>query len=285
MFTIENDFIVVCIHPVGAELQHLYNKQTNSDILWSGDATYWGKYSPVLFPIVGSLKDNTYYYKNKSYQLPRHGFAREKIFTVKNKTETSITLSLTYDETTLKVYPFYFELEINYSLNDQELNCIYNVKNIGKEEMYFSIGAHPAFAIDDNYEDYFLQFNKDEKLIRYKLENGLISDTTETIPLEKNKLNLQHSLFYEDAIVLKNLESTQITLTNKKTKNGFQFKFKDFPFFGIWAAKNAPFVCLEPWCGIADGVNHNQQLIDKEGIIGLNTIENFSRSWCFTIVS
>jgi galactose mutarotase-like enzyme len=284
MYTLENDFLIVTIHPLGAELQRLYNKQTNTEILWSGDAAYWGKFSPVLFPIVGSLKGNTYYYNNKAYHLPRHGFAREKEFVVKNQTENSIVFSLTHSEATLKVYPFLFALDITYTLQQKELTCTYNVKNIGNDEMHFSIGAHPAFAVIGNYNDYYLQFNKDKNLVRYKLDNGLISDNTQSIALENNQLPLQHELFYDDAIVLKTLQSNQITLANKNNRNGLHFKCNDFPFFGIWATKDAPFICLEPWCGIADNTTHNQQLPKKEGMIKLLPNVVWERFWsieCF----
>jgi galactose mutarotase-like enzyme len=282
MHTLQNDFLIATINPLGAELQRLYNKQTNTEILWSGDAAYWGKFSPVLFPIVGSLKENTYYYNNKAYHLPRHGFAREKEFVVKNETENSITFSLTYNDDTLKVYPFLFAVEITYTLNNQELSCTYNVKNIGNDEMYFSIGAHPAFAVTGNYNDYYLQFNNDTSLTRYKLQDGLISDKTQIIELENKQLPLQHNLFYDDAIVLKSLQSNQITLANKNNRNGLHFKCNDFPFFGIWATKDAPFICLEPWCGIADTTNHKQELQKKEGINKLIPSETFSRSWSVT---
>jgi galactose mutarotase-like enzyme len=284
MHTLENEFLLINIHPKGAELQRLYNKQTNIEHLWSGDATYWGKFSPILFPIVGTLKEDTYYYKDKAYHLPRHGFAREKEFMVKEKTENSISYILQNDEETLQNYPFFFSLTITYTLKEHTLDCTYTVENKSKEEMYFSIGAHPAFAINSNYEDYYLQFNKDEKLVRYKLDNGLINDTTATIDLPNNQLPLKHKLFYEDAIVLKNIESNTITVLNKNNTNGFHFHFNDFPFFGIWAAKDAPFVCLEPWCGIADNTDHNQQLTNKEGICKLAPKEIWERFWsveCF----
>ncbi len=284
MHTLENEFLIAKIHPLGAELQRLYNKQTNIEHLWSGDAIFWGKHSPVLFPIVGSLKENTYYYKDKAYHLPRHGLAREKMFTLKMQTKKSIIFTLTYDEETLKVYPFLFELDITYTLQQKELTCTYNVKNIGDDEMYFSIGAHPAFAVAGNYSDYYLQFNKDEKLVRYKLENGLISDITQIITLENKQLQLQHNLFNDDAIVLKKLESNKITFGNYKSKSGFHFMYNDFSFFGIWSAKDAPFICLEPWCGITDNTSHNQQLTQKEGIINLAANAYWERSWsvdCF----
>lgn len=288
MIILQNELLSATISPNGAELQSLISKTTGMEYMWSGDAAYWGKFSPVLFPIVGTLKDDTYYYEEKSYKLPRHGFAREKIFAVKQISETEAVFTIESDEATLAVYPFDFVFRLRYKLNGISLSCTYEVENPGTKDLLFSVGAHPAFAVpnlkDSEYEDYFLQFNSPEILKRYKLEAGLIGTQTEIIATENGKLPLCSGLFYEDAIVLKNMESTCITIGCYKHSHGLHFHFKDFPFFGIWAAKNAPFVCLEPWCGIADSTAHNQQLEDKEGIIKLSSNTNWERSWeveCF----
>ena len=288
MVTLQNEFIAATISPNGAELQSLISKTNGMEYMWSGDATYWGKFSPVLFPIVGTLKDDTYYYEGKAYKLPRHGFAREKTFAVTQVSETEAVFTIESDEATLAFYPFDFVFKLRYKLKDTSLTCIYQVENTDTKDLLFSVGAHPAFAVPNvkksDYEDYFLQFNNPEILERYKLEAGLIGTQTEIIPMENGRLTLSPSLFYEDAIVLKNLQSTCITIGCKKHSHGLHFHFKEFPFFGIWAAKNAPFVCLEPWCGIADSVAHNQQLEDKEGIIKLPRNASWERSWaveCF----
>jgi galactose mutarotase-like enzyme len=172
---------------------------------------------------------------------------------------------------------------LRYTLQHNSITCTYEVHNTGTDALLFSVGAHPAFAVpnvkDTQYNDYYLQFNKTETLQRWKLNNGLIADHSETVTTLNGQLNLQHSLFYEDAIVLKNLQSNTITLGSTAHPHGFNFIFNGFNFFGIWAAKDAPFVCLEPWCGIADSVNHNQQLKNKEGIIELAADAHWQRSW------
>jgi galactose mutarotase-like enzyme len=172
---------------------------------------------------------------------------------------------------------------LRYTLQHNSITCTYEVHNTGTDALLFSVGAHPAFAVpnvkDTEYDDYYLQFNKTETLQRWKLDNGLIADHSETLTTPNGQLNLQHRLFYEDAIVLKNLQSNTITLGSTKHAHGFNFIFNGFDFFGIWAAKDAPFVCLEPWCGIADSVNHNQQLKNKEGIIELAAGAHWQRSW------
>lgn len=288
MITLQNDYVKVSLSPQGAELKGLYSKETEIEYLWNADPKYWAKNSPVLFPIVGSLKDDRYQYKGKTYQLPRHGFARDHEFTVGKLSKTEVTFSLTQSEETLKVYPFHFELKLKYRLIDRKLNLTYEVVNTGNDELLFSIGAHPAFAVPNTpntqYEDYYLAFNTDEKLTYWKLDNGLVANDTETIDLNGHKLNLKHNLFYNDALVFKNLQSSCISLLNNKNDYGLHFHYEDFPFFGIWAATDAPFVCLEPWCGVADGVNHNQELKQKEGIIKLKPNKTWERFWeveCF----
>lgn len=288
MITLENEYVKVGLSAKGAELQGLYSKETNIEYLWNADSKYWGKHSPVLFPIVGSLKNNSFNYKGKNYELPRHGFARDYVFDIEQNTETEAVFTLTQNAETLKVYPFYFELKLKYTLIDRKLNLTYEVINTGTEELLFSIGAHPAFAVPNTpnttYEDYYLAFNTDDRLTSWKLEDGLVSDETENIELSGHKLNLKHELFYNDALVFKTLQSNCISLLNNKNDFGLHFHFEDFPFFGIWAAIDAPFVCLEPWCGVADGINHDQNLERKEGIIKLEAGQNWQRFWeveCF----
>lgn len=283
MITLHNDTLTAVIAPKGAELQLLKNNHTGINYLWSGDGKYWGKYSPVLFPIVGGLKEDTYHYKNHTYQLPRHGFARDREFAAQQLNPEEAVFTLKDDADTWAVYPFAFTLKIRYRLNNSTLACTYEVYNTGNDALLFSVGAHPAFAVplhaELQYSDYYLQFNQPENLQRWKLHNGLIATHAEEVETTEGRLPLQPSLFYEDAIVLKNLQSNCITLATEKDTHGLHFYFNNFPFFGIWAAKDAPFVCLEPWCGIADGVNHHQQLEEKEGINALAPDAHFERTW------
>ncbi len=288
--TIQNEFIKAVVHPIGAELQELKDLKTGINYLWNGNPAYWGKFSPVLFPIVGTLKENTYFYKGHQYSLPRHGFARERSFECIDKSPQSVSFLLSDDASTRELYPFRFQLAIRYTLLDNLLSCNYMIRNTDEDDIYFSIGAHPAFAVplhvstqDRLYDDYYLEFSDSIALHRYKLENGLIGTTTETIKLDSKKLPLNQDLFRDDAIVLKNLPDTSIRIGSVNHSNGLEFGFHDFPFFGIWAAPGAPFVCLEPWCGIADSVNHNQELTEKEGIVRLPKGEVFERQWTVKI--
>lgn len=288
MIILQNQFLKATIAEKGAELQSLKRLDTDLEYMWGGDPAVWGKHSPVLFPIVGSLKEDTYFYNDKAYKLPRHGFARDNVFQAKQISETEAVFTLTQSESTLAVYPFEFKLSLRYTIIDSALTCTYEVYNPASSPLLFSVGGHPAFAVPVTktaaYTDHYLDFNTTTALHRWKLIDGLISDHADALPTDEGRLNLSPGLFYEDAIVLKNIGTTTISLRNTKDAHGLNFNFEGFPFFGIWAAKDASFVCLEPWCGIADSVDHDQQLINKEGIISIAAKEHWQRHWsveCF----
>jgi galactose mutarotase-like enzyme len=285
---IENTQLRVAIKSDGAELDSVVHKQHQLEYLWQGDATFWGKKSPILFPIVGTLKDNQYVYKGKNYTLPRHGFARDKAFVLERHAEDKATFLLTSSNETLKHYPFSFEFRLHYALKDNTLHVTYDVKNTGVSDMYFSVGGHPAFRVplveNTDYTDYFIQLNTTETKGRYPLSTGGLLELKPNPFLQNtNKIPLHPSLFYEDAVVLKHLSATKMAILSDKTPHGLSMTFDGFPYFGIWAAKNAPFVCLEPWCGIADSVNTTQDLTEKEGINKLLSRKRFERTWAIEI--
>ncbi len=284
MQTLKNQNLTIKVNPKGAELTSLFNNENQTEYLWNADPKFWGKSSPVLFPIVGSLKENIYLFEGQEYTLPRHGFARDREFMVEKSEENSLTFLLTHDENTLKVYPFKFEFRLIYSLENNTLKVTYSLNNIGDNKMYFSVGGHPAFAVplseNTEYNDYFLEFNKTETFKRWGLTSGgLIETQPFDFMIDTNKLALTKELFYDDAIVFKKLESTSVILKSDKTNKQLKFDFEGFPYLGIWAAKDANFVCIEPWCGIADSANHYQELTAKEGIIELDLGEVFERTW------
>ena len=284
MFSIENDHLSVVIDSTGAELKSLYNKSAGLEYMWDGNPSSWAKTSPVLFPVVGTLKNDLFYFAGGSYQLGRHGFAREMDFTVTDQNGTSITFTLTSSEATLKKFPFPFRFDIVYSITKDQLQVTYKVVNTGQGTLYFSVGGHPAFKVPlipgSDYTDHYLEFNMAENAGRWPVsKEGLIE--TAPVPLLNNTrlLPLTKELFYADAVVFKQLRSTSVSLLSNRSPHGLQFDFTGFPYLGIWAAKNADFVCIEPWCGIADPVTGNQQLTDKEGINSLSANDVFERCW------
>jgi len=287
---LENGFIRAEINAKGAELSSLKRIQEGYEYLWGADPAYWAKTSPVLFPIVGALKDNRYYYDDEKYQMLRHGFARDHFFEGSQLSDNEAVFVLKDTEETRIQYPFAFQLSLKYAVRDYSLRCTYEVHNPSKDSsLLFSIGGHPAFAVGGSernplYEDHYLEFPDDEELRCHVIDQNLISDRTEVIALNRHRLPLKHDLFDHDALVLKTLKSQTITLGNRVDNHGIHFRHEGFSYFGIWAAKDADFVCLEPWCGIADSIHHNQRLEDKEGIQYLEARGTWTRSWevaCF----
>ena len=284
MHFLENDFLKIEVSAKGAELQRLFHKVHQLDYLWNGDPAFWSKHAPVLFPIVGTLKENTYYYQGKPYKMGRHGFARDKDFILEKQSSTELIFLLHSDVETKKVYPFDFEFRIRYSLDGNELSTEYLVKNTGSSLLLFSVGGHPAFRLpltpDTVFSDYYLRFDEKENLSRWPVSSdGLIE--TQPIPLlnDTDRLNLLKPLFYQDALVFKYPASSEISVLSAKTSHGICFQMGEFPFLGIWSFKDANFLCLEPWCGIADPVNSNQRLENKEGIEKASPGTMFSRQW------
>jgi galactose mutarotase-like enzyme len=284
MFAIENEQLRVVISSKGAELQSIFNKSSQLEHMWSGDPAFWAKRSPVLFPIVGTLKDDTYMYEGKSYHLSRHGFAREMEFMVDKQQAGSISFLLKSNEITLNNFPFAFEFRLSYSLHENMLKTIYEIKNITDKDMYFSVGGHPAFKLPladgTTYNDYYLEFDKNENLRRWPISPGGLIEKDPVPYLRHTRiLPLNKELFSRDALVFKHPASSSVSIRSNKTPHGLEFSFHGFPYLGIWAAKKADFVCIEPWCGIADSVDTDQQLVHKEGINQLAPGEVFERSW------
>jgi galactose mutarotase-like enzyme len=288
MYELSNDQLSIVISSKGAELQSIYGKQTGIEYMWSGNPVFWGKKSPVLFPIVGGLKNNRYKYQGKEYSLSRHGFARDRSFTISKQTDNSVSFSLRSDEETRAVYPFDFIFSINYQLIGNKLKVSYQIENTGEEDMYCSVGAHPAFAVplmpDTLFEDHYLQFEQVESAPIWPLsDEGLLLSEPIDFLQTQDKLPLRKSLFYGDALVFKSLRSNSISILCDKHPHGIKVSYENFPFMGIWSAKDADFVCIEPWCGIADAANTNSEFTTKEGIHHLLPKTMMNRSWAIEV--
>lgn len=262
--TISNSNLTAQINHFGAELFSLKNLE-NKEYIWEGNPVFWGKHSPILFPIVGTLKNNSFRYKESEHHLSRHGFARDMEFELIRKSENSATFSLTSSEESRKVYPFDFELQICYSLEENKLNIDYKVINKNDATMPFSIGAHPAFALPKPFQEYTLLFEHDEILSSYELENDLLSDSFSTIEMIDNQVPLNYSLFEKDALIFKQLQSKSITILENQNSL-LRVRFDNFPNLGIWTKSNAPFLCIEPWLGYSDTVHSTGNILEKEGI-------------------
>ncbi len=283
-YHLENSTLKIAINSKGAELLSLYNKTTKLEYLWNGNPDFWPKTSPVLFPVVGGLNNGEYSFEGNKYQMGRHGFARDNEYEVEQTDASKIAFTLTSNENTLAQYPFNFAFTVEYGIDENKLYCKYIIKNVGNKEMYFSVGAHPAFNIPltegTTYNDWFLEFSTNENCGVYPINtNGLIE--TEATPFfnNSNHLSLTKELFYKDALVFKELQSNKISIKSCVSTNGLTMQFDELPYFGIWAAKDANFICLEPWCGLGDTANTTGDITTKEGINKLNAQETFERVW------
>ena len=290
MFSIQNDKLKIAVQDVGAELCKITSVKHNTDFMWHADPNVWGSFAPNLFPIIGALKNDSYTFEGKTYTLPKHGLVRHnKAITLHKQTKNSLIFKLTSNTDTLKHYPFKFEFYISYTLNNNVLEVKHTIKNTDDKTMYFSVGGHPAFKCpvfeNENYEDYALEFEKEENSKRHliNMENGLISSKTEEVFNNPNKIQLTHNLFNADALVFKDTKSRKITLKSAKKGAIISVHFKGFPYLGIWAKPNGNFVCIEPWLGIADSETTNQKLEDKEGILSLASNKTFEAAYSIEI--
>ncbi|MGV3559760.1 aldose 1-epimerase family protein [Larkinella arboricola] len=271
MTTLENDFLKVSVRPKGAELTSIYNKQTGTEHLWQADPAVWPWHAPNLFPVVGGTLDNQITVDGKTYPMERHGFARQSEFTVVEATPAKAVFSLQANEKTLAVYPYQFEFQIEYQIDNQVLTVIYRVINRESKPLYFSVGAHPAFAVpfspDEKYEDYYLEFQKEEMLERHLLSpKGYFTGETEPVLTVEKQLPLTNDLFNRDALVFKNLDSRSVTIRSRHHNRAVTVSFPAFPYVGIWAKPGAKFVCIEPWLGYADHEGTPAPFEQKEAI-------------------
>lgn len=280
--TIKNSILTAEIKHFGAELISLKTKQ-NKEYIWEGNSDFWGKHSPILFPIVGTLKDNSFHYDGMEYHLSRHGFARDMEFELIEITNNSATFSIQSSEETLKVYPFEFELQLIYTLEENNLSIVYKVVNKGKNTMPFSIGAHPAFALPNQFENYTIAFEKEETLEYYLLEDDLISNKTKKLDVQNKQIPLNYELFKNDALIFKTLQSNSLTILENENPI-LRVHFEDFPSLGIWTKMNAPFLCIEPWFGYSDTNDNSGNLFEKEGVQVLESNATFHSKFSIEIL-
>jgi len=271
--TLENKHLRVKISTLGAEIISVYNKEADFEHLWQADKASWNQHAPILFPIVGKLKNKQYQLDGKTYKMKNHGFAALKQFQVLKKHPKKVVLQLKSNSETLKQYPFQFTLQVTYKLKGSKVSICNKVKNEDEKEMYFSIGGHPGFNIpittNEKYSDYYLEFNKAEHATRLPLtKKGYLSHQEKNNFLKGNKLPLSHQLFKDRVVILDDLKSSYVTIKSDKSPYGIRIKIKDFNYVGVWCSRKKPngFVCIEPWYGITDYEDTNGNLKTKKGI-------------------
>ena len=265
LFHLENDFLAISVSTHGAELSSIKNKKTNKEMLWQGDPEFWGRKSPVLFPVVGKYKDGKTIYEGKEYNLGQHGFARDMEFIIagiehipKANCE-KLTFILKSKPKTFEVYPFNFSLTCTFELKDNKIIVGWKVENTDDKKIYFSIGAHPAFYCKKSKT--VLSMNADN--LRYNLINADGLYTSPRYDID-SQFVLHDNVFDKDALIIENSNVNEVSLIDNDKKY-LTVKF-DAPLFGIWspAKKNAPFVCIEPWFGRCDAEDFNGDITERE---------------------
>ncbi|EKE4231996.1 aldose 1-epimerase family protein [Listeria monocytogenes] len=289
MIKLENEVLLVEMKTAGAELTRIFHKDTGLEYLWNADSKFWGRHSPVLFPTVGRLVEDTYLVDGKPYHLGQHGFARDRDFQVIEQTEKSVRFELDADEDSLAVYPYKFKLSIIYTIEKNTVAVSYEVENTDNKRIYFSIGAHPAFNLPltdgTTFEDYYLDFGTEENLETLCLEGPYRSgEIKKVVDKPAQYLPLSYDLFKNDALIFEALKQKEMTIKSDKTPHFVKVSFPEFPFVGVWTAKpGTPFLCIEPWYGIADGAGESVELRDKAGIEHLESEAVFASEYEITV--
>lgn len=269
MKTLSNSQLSIQVSSHGAELCSICCN--GKEYLWQADPAFWKRHSPVLFPIVGSVWENTYKHEGQSYSLAQHGFARDMDFELISESENEVHYRLTDTEETRKKYPFPFCLEIGYRIEGKKVEVLWTVRNTGTKELYFQIGAHPAFYYPDydaeTAERGYFGFDKADGLRNILISEKGCADVAHDYPLELTDglLPLDIHTFDKDALILENSQVKEVTLYNKEKKPYLSLYF-DAPVVGLWSppAKNAPFVCIEPWYGRCDRAHYTGEYKDKD---------------------
>jgi galactose mutarotase-like enzyme len=266
--TIRSTGLSASIDPQGAQLSRLRDAD-DRDLQWGGDPAIWAGRAPILFPIVGMLAGGQYRSGGHCYSLPRHGFARNRRFTVAQAGPTGATFRLCADAQTLAVYPFQFELDVNFSVEEATLAVTSWIRNRGCEAMPASLGYHPAFAwplpYGENRAAHFIEFETDEPApVRCLDGNGLLAPQRLPTPVQNRRLTLRDDLFAADALIFDQLVSRTVTYGSDIGPR-IALSFPGVPFLGVWTRPGADFICIEPWHGITDPQGFSGELQDKPG--------------------
>lgn len=271
---LENDILKIAVDTHGAELSLIFNKKENKEMLWQGDPVFWGRKSPVLFPVVGKYRNGKTTYEGKEYSSGQHGFARDSEFTLVEKSENKLSFELTSTDETLANYPFKFRLICSFELDNNKIIVGWNVENIDNKKIYFSIGAHPAFYCKKG--ETTLTMNGEN--LKYNLINADGLYTAPKYDIE-NTFVLDDSVFDNDALIIENSDVNEIVLVDNGKKY-LTVKF-DTKVFGIWspAKKNAPFVCIEPWYGRCDAEDFTGDITERVWSNSLNIGEKWYKEY------
>ena len=288
MEQLKNDFLTIEVSSLGAELQSIKDP-SGREYLWQGDARYWPRHSPILFPIVCGLWKGKYRLGDKEFAMERHGFARDSEFKLIKKSDSRVTYALESSEATLKAYPYHFILSVSYKLEKNCIHVIWHVHNIDKQEIHFQIGGHPAFYVPNLTEGAplagVLRFDNKNQVERiYGNVGGCIRPERFPIGSKDGLWAFTEESFKDDAMIIDHCQLHQVCLLDKEQHAVVTVDFKA-PAVGIWSpyGKNAPFVCIEPWYGIHDAVEYKGDFRNKYLMNHLQPGASFMSEYSITI--
>ena len=290
-YIIENSSLRLTFSSLGGELRSILNKRNGKEYLWQGNPEFWTGRSPNLFPIVGRIKEGKYRLGDKIYSIKSpHGFVRISELELREKTENSVVFGISDSAETLAVYPFKFDFNVKFTLENNKITVCYLISNTGDKTMYFSVGAHPGFNIpinsEEKFEDYSIVFENDCEPNEVICENCFITGEKRPFALEnKRVIPLSHNLFDNDAIILSDMKSRKLKICSKKSDNSVTVDFADFEYLGIWhkPMTEAPYVCIEPWNGLPSEVISDEELTEKPAIITLDPSKDYSAAYSIEI--
>ncbi|TAE35950.1 MAG: aldose 1-epimerase family protein [Sphingobacteriales bacterium] len=271
MVTLENEYLKIKVNALGAQLSSIIDKNDGIEHIWQGNPAVWAYQAPNLFPVVGGCINDSIWVNGTPYPIKRHGFARNMGFKKIESSPKHAQFSLRYNDETLKSFPYKFEFQVVYHLDKNQLKVMYKVINLDDKTIYFSLGAHPAFAVPftdgERYEDYFVTFEQAENPPAHTLSaNGFFNGETKNLHIANGNLFLNPDLFKADALVFKNLASRKVSIQSTQHKKSIVVQFPHFNYLGLWAKPSAPFLCVEPWLGCADTEGQATEFSKKEAI-------------------
>ncbi len=283
-YYLENEIIKAEFDSFGGELKSVIRKDSNREYMWYGNPKYWGRTSPVLFPIVGTLRDNTYRFGGQEYRMSSHGFARDMEHTMVSITENEIWFELKETPATLEKYPFEFVLNLGYRLEGDRLEVLWKVTNPSDSDMYFSIGAHPAFLCpihgEKNKAGYYLAFDGVDEIKHHGNKGGLAVHEDLTLELSGGRVKITEGFFDRSTYMIEGRQAGVVAIEDQEGKRFIEMDF-DTPLFAIWSAegKNAPFICIEPWFGMCDWEGFTGTFDEKAYMQKLAAKEEFKASY------
>ncbi|MEG0766294.1 MAG: aldose 1-epimerase family protein [Clostridia bacterium] len=281
---LSNTAVSVTIDTLGAEMVSMRDAQ-GVERLWEGNPAVWKSHAPVLFPVCGGLKEDRYTLDGKSYPMAKHGFAKTREFLVETQTADGVTMVLRADEETRKGFPFAFTLRVRYALEGSRVCVEYIVSNEGDRTMYFSMGAHEGYACPEGIEAYEIVFDETENARSYVLHGNLLGEETRDTLRDTRVFPLKYEDFAVDALVFLDVRSRGVTLRSRAHGRTIRVDFPGFAYFLLWTKPNAPYICIEPWCGIQDFEGTSFDLTQKRGILSLPAGETLTRTHTITLFS